>query len=584
MRKTKIVSTIGPASFEEEIIKEMVNSGLDVARFNFSHGTYEERKRLINIFKNIEKKSNKAIGFMLDTRGPEIRTGPLKNKNVNLKKDEKIILTTEKVEGDHKKISITYSEDLSIIEKDKKILLDDGLIELKVIESKKDKLICKIVTGGNLKENKGVNIPNTSLQLPAITEKDKEDIKFGIKHGFHFIAASFMRKASDVIEIRKLLEDEWAKNIKIISKIENQEGVNNIDEIIKVSDGIMVARGDLGVEIPAEQVPIIQKKIINKCNKKAIPVIIATQMLDSMIRNPRPTRAEVSDVAYAVFDGADAIMLSGETAIGSYPVESVKTMARIAKETEKSESYIENLVNRKTTISNTITEAISYASCKTASDLNARAIITPTGSGSTARKVSKNRPLTPIIAVTPSKMVQHTLSLCWGVIPLLVERTNSTDRMIDDAVKAALENDLIECGDLVTITAGVPVGTPGTTNLIKVDIVGKPLAEGQGIGKGIVSGTVKKALTADKALSIMEKGDILVTRMTNEQFYPALKKAAAIITVEGGLTSHSAVAGLDLDIPVIVNTGNILDLVKNGDTITVDGIRGLVYPGYVNMR
>ena len=584
MRRTKIVSTIGPASSDEETLRKMVNQGLNVARFNFSHGTYEERKKIFSLIKKIECDLDRPIGLMLDTRGPEIRTGSLKKEKVKLTEGNEVIVTNEDIEGDENCISINYSGDLSVIEEGASILLDDGLIELKVLDNGRRQLRCKVANGGWLGPNRGVNIPNYCPDLPAVTEQDKKDIKFGIKHGIHFIAASFVRKAADVIEIRKLLEDEWARDIKIISKIENQKGVNNIDEIIEVSDGVMVARGDLGVELPAEKVPVIQRTIINKCSERARPVIIATEMLDSMIRNPRPTRAEASDVANAVFDGADAIMLSGETAIGSYPVEAVQIMDRIARETEESPSYCQKFKKNKLSVSSTITEAISYASCKAAADLDARAIVTPTGSGSTAIKVSQNRPLTPIIAVTPNRTVQHTLTLCWGVNPLLVDRSESTDKMIDDAVQVALEREIVSNGDLVTITAGVPVGTPGTTNLIKVDIVGEPLVEGQGIGRGIVSGKVKIVQNADQALGEIEEGDILVTYMTNEQFAPALEKAAAVITQEGGLSSHAAVTGLELDIPVIVNAGNIMELVQNGDPVTVDGIRGQVFPGIVKIH
>lgn len=584
MRKTKIVATVGPASFKEEVLSRMIENGLNVARFNFSHGTNEERKEQFALIKRLDERLKEPIGLMLDTKGPEIRVGSIQGGQVSLSDGDTLKITERDITGDADRISINYRGDLSQIEKGTKILLDDGLIELEVQKMGEEWLLCEVKNGGLLEENRGVNIPGHSLDLPSVTEQDKEDIKFGIKHGIHFISASFVRQAADVIEIKKLLREEWARDIKIIAKIENQEGVKNIDEIIEVSDGIMVARGDLGVELPTEQVPVIQRKIIKKCSDCGKPVIIATEMLDSMIRNPRPTRAEASDVASAVFDGADAVMLSGETAVGSYPVEAVKTMARIARETENSDSYRDKFRENKVEISSTITEAIGFASCKSAADLGAKAIVTPTGSGSTAIKVSQNRPLTPIIAVTPSGIVQHTLTLCWGVEPLLVGRSQSTDDMIDNAVDTALEAGLLSNGDLVTITAGVPVGIPGTTNLIKLDIVGEPLARGQGIGQGIISGKVRKVCNADEAISRVEEGNILITPMTNEQYGAALTRAGAIVTSEGGLSSHAAVLGLELDIPVIVNTGKIMDHIEDGDTVTVDGIRGYVYLGYVEVQ
>ncbi len=585
MRKTKIVCTLGPASDSKEILSQLVKMGIDVARLNFSHGDYEEHRKRIEFIREFEDEFDRPIGIMLDTKGPEIRTGKLKNGEVKLSKGEDIILTTRQIEGDSSRISVTYQDVCQDLNEGSIILLDDGLIKLKVLAIEDNEVRCKIINGGKLGSRKGVNIPGEKVDLPGLTEKDREDIKFGIKHNIHFIAASFVRKAADVIEIRKLLEEEadWENGIKIIAKIENQEGVNNINEIIEVADGIMIARGDLGVEIPPEKVPAIQKMIINKCNEVAKPVITATQMLDSMIRNPRPTRAEASDVANAIYDGTDATMLSGESAAGAYPVEAVKTMAKIAKEVENSPSYRSSLKSKSTTLQ-TVTEAISFASCETATDLEAEAIITATGSGYTARMVSRYRSLIPIIAVTPNDIVQHTLTLSWGIYPLLVTHSNSTDEMIDNAITAALEHDLVNDGDMVTITAGVPVGIPGTTNLIKVDVVGKPLIEGQGVGKGIATGNVKLVQTAEEARGKVEEGDILITRMTDENYIPIMEKAGAIITVKDGLTSHAAVTGLKLGIPVVVNAGPVFDLLEEGDLVTVDGVRGLIYHGHVHIK
>lgn len=584
MRKTKIVVTLGPVSETREVLTELVKAGLDVARLNFSHGNHEEHGKRIEVIKKVEAELGKPIGIMLDTKGPEIRTGILKEDKVELIKGEEIILTTEEIKGDSKRVSVSYRGLPDDVKSGTRILIDDGLIELKVLEVKENEIKCRIINGGTLGSRKGVNLPGVSVNLPALTDKDRNDIKFGIEKGVHFIAASFVRKASDVIEIRKLLEEEGANDIQIISKIENQEGVDNIDEILEVSEGIMIARGDLGVEIPAEQVPVIQKSIIQKCNELAKPVITATQMLDSMIRNPRPTRAEASDVANAIFDGTDATMLSGESAAGDYPIDAVKTMARIAEEAEKCTHYKEVLRHRKINKPSTVTDAISFASCEAATDLGAEAIITATGSGLTARMVSKYRPLLPIVAVTPNKRVQHMLTLSWGIIPLVVKESRTTDEMMETSINAALENGLVKKGDLVVITAGAPVGIPGTTNLIKVDIVGEHLIEGLGINKGIITGRVKVARTADEANRKVETGDILVTTITDKEFIPAMQKAGGIITVQGGLTSHPAIVGLELGIPVVVGADDALELLEDGALVTVDSVRGLVYPGYAHLK
>ncbi len=584
MRRTKIVCTIGPASGDKLIFTKLVKAGLNVVRLNFSHGDHKKHKKWLDVIKEVEKELNIPIGIMLDTQGPEIRTGDLEEENIKIETGDEFTLVTDDIKGDKNRISVRYNGLTEEVKKGAKILIDDGLIELKVKKVVGNRIICRVLNGGVLGAHKGVNIPDVKSNLPAITDKDRKDIRFGIKNGIHFIAASFIRKAADIIEIRKLLKDEWTRDIKIIAKIENSEAVANIDDIINVADGIMVARGDLGVEMATEKIPIIQKSIIRKCNQLAKPVITATQMLDSMIRNPRPTRAEASDVANAIYDGTDAVMLSGESAIGKFPVKAVETMARIAEEIENSDSYKNTFAGKSKGCAKTVTEAISLASCKTAEDLEAQAIITSTGSGYTARMVSKNRPLTPIIAPTPNEAVRHTLTLSWGVYPLLVSRSNSTDQMMENAINAALENNLLENGDLVTITAGVPVGISGTTNLIKVDVVGKPLIEGQGIGKGIVTGRVKFARTAEEAIEKIESGDILVTRITNKEYEPAIKKASALITVEGGLTSHPTIAGLNLGIPVIVNAEDVFDIVQEGEIITVDSVRGLIYKGKANIK
>ncbi|WP_195571868.1 pyruvate kinase [Paenibacillus sp. 1001270B_150601_E10] len=472
MRKTKIVCTIGPASESLEKLKQLITAGMNVARLNFSHGDYEEHGARITNIRQAATELNKTVAILLDTKGPEIRTGKLAVEPIELVQDEFITLTTEEILGDKDRISVTYRELPSDVQVGSTILIDDGLIGLTVVEIQGTEIKCKIVNGGTIKSKKGVNVPGVSISLPGITEKDANDIRFGIEQGVDFIAASFVRKASDVLEIRKLLEEHNAK-IQIISKIENQEGVDNLDSILEVSDGLMVARGDLGVEIPAEEVPLAQKLMIEKCNLVGKPVITATQMLDSMQRNPRPTRAEASDVANAIFDGTDAIMLSGETAAGKYPVESVLTMSRIAERTESALEYREIFTKQSLKQQTTVTDAISQAVANTALDLDAKAIISSTQTGYTARMVAKYRPKAPIIAVTASEDVMRGLSLTWGVVPVKGEQANSTDEMFEVAIKGGKQTGSVNDGDVVVITAGVPVGCAGSTNLVKVDVVGK---------------------------------------------------------------------------------------------------------------
>ncbi|MCE5171300.1 pyruvate kinase [Paenibacillus profundus] len=473
MRKTKIVCTIGPSSESLENTKKLILAGMNVARLNFSHGDFDEHGNRIKNIRQACEEMNKTVAILLDTKGPEIRTGKLAVEPIDLVQDEYVTLTTEEILGDKDRISVTYNELPQDVEVGSTILIDDGLIGLTVVDVQGTEIKCKIVNGGTIKSRKGVNVPGVKISLPGITEKDANDIIFGIEQGVDFIAASFVRKASDVMEIRNLLDKHNAKHIQIISKIENQEGVDNLDEILEASDGLMVARGDLGVEIPAEEVPLVQKRMIEKCNTVGKPVITATQMLDSMQRNPRPTRAEASDVANAIFDGTDAIMLSGETAAGKYPVESVLTMSRIAEKAESALEYREILIKQSLKQQMTVTDAISQAVANTALDLNAKAIISSTQTGYTARMVSKYRPKAPIIAATPSEKVMRGLSLTWGVVPVKVEQASSTDEMFDVAVCGGVNTGIVSEGDLVVITAGVPTSCAGSTNLVKVSQIGK---------------------------------------------------------------------------------------------------------------
>ncbi|MGM1047935.1 pyruvate kinase [Paenibacillus uliginis N3/975] len=468
MRKTKIVCTIGPSSESLENTKKLIMAGMNVARLNFSHGDFDEHGNRIKTIRQASQELNKTVAILLDTKGPEIRTGKLEVEPVELVQDEYITLTTEEILGDKNRLSITYKELPEDVHVGSTILIDDGLIGLTVVEVQGTEIKCRIVNGGTIKSKKGVNVPGVNISLPGITEKDANDIIFGIEQGIDFIAASFVRKASDVLEIRELLKSHNAEHVQIISKIENQQGVDNLDEILEVSDGLMVARGDLGVEIPAEEVPLAQKRMIEKCNIAGKPVITATQMLDSMQRNPRPTRAEASDVANAIFDGTDAIMLSGETAAGKYPVESVLTMSRIAEKAESALNYHDLFLKQRIAQDTSITEAISQSVAISALDLNAKAIISSTESGQTARMVSKYRPKAPIVAVTTQERTMRRLALSWGVTPVKGERATSTDEMFEYALQGGQKSGLVKEGDLVVITAGVPLGKSGSTNLIKV--------------------------------------------------------------------------------------------------------------------
>ncbi|WP_409270892.1 pyruvate kinase [Neobacillus sp. SCS-31] len=585
MRKTKIVCTIGPASESIEKLKDLMVAGMNVARLNFSHGDFEEHgARIANIRKAAEM-TGKTVGILLDTKGPEIRTHNMRDGAIELIAGSEVTVSMKEVEGTPDMFSITYPGLIDDVHIGSKILLDDGLIGLEVTEIDKDQQLIhtKILNSGTLKNKKGVNVPGVSVNLPGITEKDRKDILFGIEQDIDFIAASFVRRGKDVLEIRQLLEENNATHIHIIPKIENQEGVDNIDEILEVSDGLMVARGDLGVEIPAEEVPLVQKMLIKKCNSEGKPVITATQMLDSMQRNPRPTRAEASDVANAIFDGTDAIMLSGETAAGLYPVEAVQTMHNIASRAEEALNHKEILQKRSRDTDTNTTEAIGQSVAYTALNLQVSAIITPTVSGHSAKMVSKYRTKAPIVAVTSDKRVQRRLCLVWGVYPQIGKMVKTTDEMMDIAVGESLNSGIVEHGDLVIITAGVPVAEAGTTNLMKIHIVGDIVAKGQGIGKKSAYGKAVVARNAEEALAKIAPGDILITIGSDREMVPAIEKCSALITEEGGLTSHAAVVGLNIGIPVIVGVENATEILKDGQEITVDATRGVIYNGHASV-
>ncbi|WP_338451388.1 pyruvate kinase [Niallia oryzisoli] len=585
MKKTKIVCTIGPASESVEMLTQLIEAGMNVARLNFSHGNYEEHGERIKNIREAAKKTGKNIAILLDTKGPEIRTHNMVNGAIELKAGNSTIVSMTEVEGTPEKFSVTYEGLIDDVEVGSKILLDDGLIGLEVekIDKANGNIYVKILNSGTLKNKKGCNVPGVSVKLPGITQKDANDILFGIEQNVDFIAASFVRRSSDVLEIKKLLEENNATHIHIIPKIENQEGVDNIDEILEISDGLMVARGDLGVEIPAEEVPLVQKNLIKKCNALGKPVITATQMLDSMQRNPRPTRAEASDVANAIFDGTDAIMLSGETAAGLYPLEAVETMHRIASRAESALDHKKLLSTRSKENDHTITDAIGQSVAHTALNLNVNAIITSTESGHTARMISKYRPKVPIVAVTANDHVLRRLSLVWGVYAQLGQKSNSTDEMLENAVDESLKSGFVSHGDLVVITGGVPVSESGTTNLMKIHVVGDILARAQGIGRKTAFGKVVLANNAEEALAKVKEGSILITLGTDKEMVPAIEKCSALITVEGGLTSHAAVVGLNIGIPVLVGVEDAMSIFKDGQEITVDAQRGVIYNGHASV-
>lgn len=577
MRKTKIVCTLGPASETAEQIRALILAGMNVARFNFSHGTYEEHLKKLDILKSLREELHLPIAALLDTKGPEIRLGKFKDGKAELKAGELFTLTTAETLGNSTKVTISFAGLPGDVDTGSRILLDDGLIELKVmsVENGTD-IICKVVNGGPISNNKGVNVPGVQLSLPFVSEKDRSDVLWGIEQGFDFIAASFTRNADDILEIRKILDSKNCHNIRIVAKIENAEGVANIDEILHVSDGVMIARGDMGVEIPLEEVPVVQKLLIKKAYSAGRQVITATQMLDSMMKNPRPTRAEATDVANAIYDGTSAIMLSGETAAGAYPVESVKTMARIAERAERDIDYKGRFMKREFDMRQNVTNAISHATCTTAHDLGAAAIITVTKSGKTARMISKFRCAVPVIGGTTSPVVYRQMNLSWGVIPILMEEQGSTDELFQHAVDVAQEVGLVQSGDLVVITAGVPLGISGTTNLLKVHLVGDVLVSGQGVNSLTVFGNICVARDEEEALTNFKQGDILVIPQTSNNILSLLKKASGIVTEAEGLNSHASIVGLSLDIPVLVGAKNATAILKSGTNVTLDTTRGVV--------
>ena len=558
MRKTKIICTLGPSTDDDDILRKLMIEGMNVARFNFSHGDHAQHKRNMERIMKFRTELNLPVATLLDTKGPEIRVKDFKNGKIELKPGQTFTFTTDEVEGDEKMVSITYKNLVNDVKPGNTILIDDGLIEMTVEQVSENKIVCRVVNGGPVSNRKGVNVPRVNLSMPYISEQDRADIIFGIENDFDFIAASFVRTAN------------------IISKIENMQGVENIDEIIRVSDGIMVARGDMGVEIPLEDVPVIQKMIIKKVYNADKQVVTATQMLDSMIKNPRPTRAEATDVANAIYDGTSAIMLSGETAAGKYPVEALHTMIKIAERAEEDIDYTKRFYERGNIQNPDITSAISHATCTTAIDLGAAAIVTVTKSGKTARMISKYRPKCPIIGCSPVEKVCRQLNLSWGVQPLLIAEENNTDDLFEHSVEAAKRNHYIKDGEIVVITAGVPLGVAGTTNLIKVHVVGHILVKGTSVNEKSVCAPLCVAETEEDLQKNYNPGDIIVMKETSNNIMEQLKTASAIVCEKDGKNSHAAIVGLSRDVPVIIGAKNATQILKTGAIVTVKAKDGVV--------
>ena len=580
MRKTKIICTLGPSTDKDGVLRELIANGMNVARFNFSHGSHEEHKGRLDLLKSLREELGKPVAALLDTKGPEIRLKDFKNGTEMLEAGQTFTLTTRDVEGTQEICSITYKDLPQDVAPGGTIMLDDGLIKLQIQTVNDTDIVCTVLNNGKIKNKKGVNVPGVHLSMPYMSQRDKDDIIFGIEQGFDFIAASFVRTAQDVYEIRNLL-NEYDSNIRIIAKIENREGVNNIDSILAAADAVMVARGDLGVEIDFTELPGIQKNIIERSFSFGKPIVTATQMLDSMMVNPRPTRAEISDVANAIYDGTSAIMLSGETAAGAYPVEALKTMSAIAERTETENharvEYLTEATNGKISVS----DATAHAACLTAKDVNAAAIVTVSESGTTARLLSKYRPQQPIIACVMKEQVQRQLSLSWGITSLMMPLAHSTDELIEMSTALAKENGFLHNGELAVVTAGVPVGISGTTNMIKIHMVGNCLATGVGVGpeNAEVSNATGKACvcrTLDEVRAKFKPGMVLVVPSTSNEMLNYVRDAAALVVEEPGLNSHAAIVGKALLKPTVVGAVGATSHIRDGLMIAVDCAHGSV--------
>ncbi len=580
MRKTKIICTLGPSTDKDGVLRELIANGMNVARFNFSHGSHEEHKGRLDLLKSLREELGKPVAALLDTKGPEIRLKDFKNGTEMLEAGQTFTLTTRDVEGTKEICSITYKDLPQDVAPGGTIMLDDGLIKLQIQTVNDTDIVCTVLNNGKIKNKKGVNVPGVHLSMPYMSQRDKDDIIFGIEQGFDFIAASFVRTAQDVYEIRNLL-NEYDSNIRIIAKIENREGVNNIDSILAAADAVMVARGDLGVEIDFTELPGIQKTIIDRSFSFGKPIVTATQMLDSMIVNPRPTRAEISDVANAIYDGTSAIMLSGETAAGAYPVEALKTMSAIAERTEQEGFHLRGRMMDSNPGKISVSDATAHAACLTARDVNAAAIVTVSESGTTARLLSKYRPQQPIIACVMKEQVQRQLSLSWGITSLMMPLAHSTDELIEMSTALAKENGFLHNGELAVVTAGVPVGISGTTNMIKIHMVGNCLATGVGVGpeNAEVSNATGKACvcrTLDEVRAKFKPGMVLVVPSTSNEMLNYVRDAAALVVEEPGLNSHAAIAGKALLKPTVVGAVGATSHIRDGLMIAVDCAHGSV--------
>ena len=577
MRKTKIICTLGPSTDQEGVLRELVANGMNVARFNFSHGSHEEHLGRFEKLKAIREELGKPVAALLDTKGPEIRLKDFKNGTEMLEAGQTFTLTTREVEGTKEICSITYKDLPQDVQPGGTIMLDDGLIKLQIITVNDTDIVCKVLNNGKIKNKKGVNVPGVHLSMPYMSQRDRDDIIFGAQQGFDFIAASFVRTAQDVYDIRNLL-NEYDSDIRIIAKIENREGVNNIDSILAAADAVMVARGDLGVEIDFTELPGIQKNIIERSFSFGKPIVTATQMLDSMIVNPRPTRAEISDVANAIYDGTSAIMLSGETAAGAYPVDALKTMSAIAERTEQ-ENHARFVPLTENTGKISVSDATAHAACLTAKDVNAAAIVTVSESGNTARLLSKYRPEQPIIACVMKEQVQRQLALSWGITPLMMSLAHSTDELIEMSTALAKENGYLHNGELAVVTAGVPVGVSGTTNMIKIHMVGNCLATGVGVGpenNDVASGKACVCRTMDEVRAKFKPGMVLVVPSTSNEMLSFVRDAAALVVEEPGLNSHAAIAGKALLKPTVVGAAGATSHIRDGLMVAVDCAHGSV--------
>ena len=580
MRKTKIICTLGPSTDKDGVLRELVANGMNVARFNFSHGSYEEHKGRLDNLKAIRAELGKPVAALLDTKGPEIRLKEFKNGVEMLEAGQTFTLTTREVEGTKEICSITYKDLPQDVHEGGTIMLDDGLIKLRITNVTDTDITCEVLNSGKIKNKKGVNVPGVHLSMPYLSQRDRDDIIFGVQQGFDFIAASFVRTAQDVYDIRNLL-NEYDSNIRIIAKIENREGVNNIDSILSAADAVMVARGDLGVEIDFTELPGIQKSVIDRSFSFGKPIVTATQMLDSMMVNPRPTRAEISDVANAIYDGTSAIMLSGETAAGAYPGEALKTMSAIAERTENEVHYRDNRLVDASNGQISVSDATAHAACLTAKDVNASAIVTVSESGNTARLLSKYRPAQPIIACVMNEQVQRQLAISWGITPLMMALAHSTDELIEMSTNLAKENGYLHDGELAVVTAGVPVGVSGTTNMIKIHMIGNCLATGVGIGpegSALANATGKACVchNLDELRAKFKPGMVLVVPSTSNEMLSYVRDAAAIVVEEPGLNSHAAIAGKALLKPTIVGAAGATSHIRDGLMVAVDCAHGNV--------